>query len=256
MQTDRHSTRRPRPRGAPPEKGMTLSFQSAPEDMVVGITFLLRDRCARAYWKKVVTTISHRALFSLASSSDGMEEMVRWEEWGPKATRIIVPSSFQWITAHAGQRWLSLESDGNNDYHKKLVIRDFSAARVRRATQSHSRRSSSFDSSTTSPHDSENHRSGVPRRHVIRGNGGESTTRWSPSSSSSSSPSSSSETCFATAFAKPSVVVSSELPFIETRVDATSDRAGCMILTDGSRLVAFVQTVSFKSFTLPPASFS
>ncbi|KAH9979411.1 hypothetical protein BGW80DRAFT_1455133 [Lactifluus volemus] len=68
MQTDRHSTRRRRRRGAP-EKTMALAFQSAPEDMVVGITFLLRDRCARAHWKKVVTTVSHRALFSLASSS-------------------------------------------------------------------------------------------------------------------------------------------------------------------------------------------
>jgi hypothetical protein len=240
MQTDRHSTRRPRGRGL--GRTTAVPFQSAPEDMVVGITFLLRDRCARAHWKKVVTTVSHRALFSLACP-DVMEEdgvaMVRWEEWGPKATRIIVPSSFQWITAHAGQRWLSLESDNNNNNNsKKLVIRDFSAARVRRASQSisHSRRSSSSSSfesivTTTSRHGGGENRS-VLRRRVIRGSG-KSTMRWS------SSP----ETCLA-AFAEPSVVVSSELPFIETCVESTSSRAGCMVLTDGSRLVAFVQTVS------------
>jgi hypothetical protein len=230
MQTDRHSTRRRRRRRREaPEKTMALAFQSAPEDMVVGITFLLRDRCARAHWKKVVTTVSHRALFSLASSSAADDRMmVRWEEWGPKATRIIVPSSFQWITAHAGQRWLSLESDNNNNNNndKKLVIRDFSAARVRRASQS----PSSFDSSATSSHGTSS------RRRVILGNG-------------KSSSSSSTETGFTTpAFAEPSVVVSSELPFIETCVDTTSDRAGCMVLTDGSRLVAFVQTVSFFFF--------
>jgi hypothetical protein len=53
-------------------------------------------------------------------------EIVPWEEWGPRAARVISPPTFHWITAHAGQRWLSLEDD-------KLVIRDFSTARVLRA---------------------------------------------------------------------------------------------------------------------------
>jgi hypothetical protein len=168
-QEERH--RAPPARRAP----APLPFHSAPEDMVVGITFLLRLRGAHAIWKKVVTTISHRALFALAASErcptdddddgddddyceveegeaddgacggeegqrgeDGANEdededevrvgqaVVPWEEWGPRAARVISPSSFQWITAHAGQRLLSLESD-------TLVVRYFNAVRVRRA---------------------------------------------------------------------------------------------------------------------------
>ena len=92
--------------------------------MVVGITFLLRQLGPQTIWRKVVTTISHRALFALADDDNNDE--VPWEEWGPSAARVIAPDLFQWITAHAGQRWLSLEADS-------LVIRDFSAVRVRRA---------------------------------------------------------------------------------------------------------------------------
>jgi hypothetical protein len=53
-------------------------------------------------------------------------EIVPWEELGSRAARVILPPAFHWITAHAGQPWLSLEDD-------KLVIRDFSTARVLRA---------------------------------------------------------------------------------------------------------------------------
>ena len=53
-------------------------------------------------------------------------EIVPWEEWGSRAARVIFPPAFHWITAHAGQPWLSLEDD-------KLVIRDFSTAWVLRA---------------------------------------------------------------------------------------------------------------------------
>jgi len=170
MQTDGYCPRHRDPEGlqqqrqrparvrAPPP----LMFHSAPDDMVVGITFLLRLRGPRPSWKKAVTTISHHALFALADAGTGtgrttsrydredgddgnregerrqdqegcvgvgeMEagEIVPWEEWGPRAARIISPRTFHWITAHAGQRWLSLEDD-------KLVIRDFSTARVLRA---------------------------------------------------------------------------------------------------------------------------
>jgi hypothetical protein len=119
---ERH--RAPPGRRAPP----ALPFHSAPEDMVVGITFLLRLRGAHAIWKKVVTTISHRALFALAASErcptddddgddceidegeaddgacggeDGANEdededevrvgqaVVPWEEWGPRAARHL-----------------------------------------------------------------------------------------------------------------------------------------------------------------------
>jgi hypothetical protein len=94
--------------------------------MVVGITFLLRQRGPETNWRKVVTTISHRALFALADADGNNDCEVPWEDWGPSAARVIAPDLFQWITAHAGQRWLSLEAD-------RLVIRDFSAVRVRRA---------------------------------------------------------------------------------------------------------------------------
>jgi hypothetical protein len=53
-------------------------------------------------------------------------EIVPWEEWGSRAARVILPPAFHWITAHAGQPWLSLEDD-------KVVIRDFSTSRVLRA---------------------------------------------------------------------------------------------------------------------------
>ncbi len=125
MQTDRHSERR---RAAAPQRPVPpIPFHSAPDDRVVGITFLLRRVGPQTVWKKAVTTISHRALFALAGcEGGGADVVVPWEEWGFHAARVIAPSSFQWITAHAGQRWLSLESGG-------LVIRDFSAVRVRRA---------------------------------------------------------------------------------------------------------------------------
>jgi hypothetical protein len=130
--------------------------------MVVGITFLLRLRGPCPSWKKVVTTISCRALFALADTGTGTgrttswydeedgdagsreeadqgqeqecvgvpvgeveeAEIVLWEEWGPRAARVrlISPHTFHSTTVHAGQPWLSLGD--------KLVIRDFSTARV------------------------------------------------------------------------------------------------------------------------------
>jgi len=256
MQTDRHTERQ---RQAPPPQPeddaeeaearpvrapAPLPFHSAPEDMVVGITFLLRLRGPRAVWKKVVTTVSHRALFELAADegcplddssdeegdddeddddedadADGGREspiergqvLVSWDEWGPSAARVISPSSFQWITAHAGQRWLSLESD-------RLVIRDFSTVRVRRA---HARReggraeggggAAADGGGGAAP--SASAFDGAQR--VIRGGSG---------------------TCFLGD-------VVSELPFVETHVDAR-EHARDMVLTDGERLVAFVRAVS------------
>ena len=227
QQEGQHPTRAPAP----------LTFHSAPEDMVVGITFLLRLRGPRTHWKKVVTTISHRALFELAadrpndgdtiddsdddeddgsgSDSGGEEEgglrkaatgvgvPVPWKKWGPRAARVILPSNFQWITAHAGQRWLSLEAD-------KLVIRDFSTVRVRRAR-----------AQARGPADARNDDSdggAAPAQTFIQGG----------------------STCF-----KEDVM--SELPFLETSVDARG-RAGDMVLTDGERLLAFVGVVSSKLF--------
>ena len=277
MQTDRHYERRPRTMSTAAiqrrqrhreqeleeeeeqgeEQPSPLPFHSAPEDMVVGITFLLRERGPRAIWKKVVTTISHRALFALASTfddpptydgaeddgdddDDGEEEEVEveveeeevpWEEWGPSSARVIAPPSFQWITAYAGQRWLSLESD-------KLVIRDFSAARVRRAiTRPRARRTSAeLLCGNLSANDNTNrddNRRGYGRGYEHRrrhsaakgcGNG------WSLG-------------CFAEE-------VVSELLFLETRIDAPG-RDGAMVLTDGERLVAFVRKVSFTTSTPP-----
>lgn len=203
MQTDRHSGRR---RAAPPQRPPSpLPFHSAPDDMVVGITFLLRKLGPQTIWTKVVTTISHRALFALAAAEDdgvsgGGDVVVPWEEWGPRAARVIAPSSFQWITAHAGQRWLSLEAN-------KLVIRDFSAVRVRRAVAA--ARDGGGDSGT-----------GVgtgsvlpPTQTVIRGG----------------------STCFAHD-------VTSALPFVEKYVNAPGGEYS-MVLTDGERLVAFVRTI-------------
>jgi hypothetical protein len=263
MQTDRHNER-PRqvlPQREDADKGADearpvrapapLPFHSAPEDMVVGITFLLRLRGPRAVWKKVVTTVSHRALFELAADEvcpldgacsdeedsdddddddedddegegdgDGDREcpiergrvLVPWDEWGPHAARVISPSSFQWITAHAGQRWLSLESD-------RLVIRDFSAVRVRRAHfRGRSRATTEGDGGGTAADGSDGgaaFESGDEAQTVIRGGSG---------------------TCFLDD-------VMSELPFVETHVDAR-ERTRDMVLTDGERLVAFVRAVS------------
>jgi hypothetical protein len=249
--------RPPPPRRAP----APLPFHSAPEDMVVGITFLLRLRGPHAIWKKVVTTISHRALFALAAGErfpadgddddceveegegddgpcggeegqageDGANEdededevqvrvgqaVVPWEAWGPRAARVIAPSSFQWITAHAGQRWLSLESD-------RLVIRDFSAVRVRRA-RARARARISANIRQGGDDDS------PP---------GDGTTRAATAAAAESVIRGGAGTCF-----KDDVV--SSLPFVETHVSAserTRDRD--MVLTDGERLVAFVRAVS------------
>lgn len=214
MQTDRHSARR----GAAPvlRPPSPLPFHSAPDDMVVGITFLLRQLGPQTSWRKVVTTISHRALFLLAAADDNNDNdhddndsvvVVPWEEWGPRAARVIAPSSFQWITAHAGQRWLSLEAD-------RLVIRDFSAVRVRRAVAA--ARAAATSDCTARDGD------GVPvlppAQTVISGG----------------------SACFAHD-------VASALPFIETRVNAPG-REYSMVLTDGERLVAFVRAVSGRRF--------
>ncbi|KAI0246241.1 hypothetical protein BJV78DRAFT_175191 [Lactifluus subvellereus] len=295
MQTDRHCERRPRTttttsaaaaaaaiqrrqRHQEREQGQEeeeqgeeqparLPFHSAPEDMVVGITFLLRKRGPHAIWKKVVTTISHRALFALASTFDdpptqndsdgsegdgeedaedaeeegeegGEEEEVPWEEWGPSAARVIAPPTFQWITAYAGQRWLSLECDN------KLVIRDFSAARVCRASvRARARRrqtSAELRGNHTHHHHHNNNNNynnnnngndngpGHRRRDSAKGSGG-----WSSG-------------CFAED-------VVSGLPFLETRVPVdVPGRAGAMVLTDGERLVAFVRSVSLTATLREP----
>ena len=276
MQTDRHNERQ---RQAPPPQEdeeeaadarpvrapAPLPFHSAPEDMVVGITFLLRLRGPRAVWKKVVTTVSHRALFELAADegcplddcsdeegddddeddededadadADGGREspiergrvLVPWDEWGPNAARVISPSSFQWITAHAGQRWLSLESD-------RLVIRDFSTVRIRRAR---ARGRARAQTSTARREGKREVRDGaatdggaasasdeVQQQRVIQGGSG---------------------TCFLND-------VVSELPFVETHVDAR-ERARDMVLTDGERLVAFVRAVSQPCRQNPPFFF-
>lgn len=260
MQTDRHIERRRRrrapeevpsqdPERPEPERAPgLLPFHSAPEDMVVGITFLLRLRGPHAVWKKVVTTVSHRALFALAAAAepeecplDGCDEgddivgdgkgetgegttveqpwervVVPWEEWGPGATRVIAPSSFQWITAHAGQRWLSLESG-------QLVIRDFSAARVRRARTRRARcapvSGNTCDDANDDRERDDGARTPTQTQSVVQGGSG---------------------TCFL------DDVVSS-LPFLETHVDAP-ERARDMVLTDGERLVSFVRGVSYASF--------
>ncbi len=266
-----------------------LTFHSAPEDMVVGITFLLRLRGPRAGWKKVVTTISHRALFALAdadrrrptytySKGDGdgdgsgegeqkqegegegeegegkvteedseegvmgeVVDIVPWEEWGPRAARVISPPTFHWITAHAGQRWLSLEDD-------KLVIRDFSAARVLRATRA-------TTTTTTSASSLDYH-----LRYHVGGDGSGTAPVLAPAQtrirghvhSQSQAPlqalggSMATTTCFGED-------VVSELPFLESRVDARGrGRVGDMVLTDGERLVSFVRMPMVSSLSFPP----
>ena len=241
MQTDRHAPHQSNPeapqqqqRPCPSRAPAGLTFHSAPEDMVVSITFLLRTRPPYQIWKKVVTTISHRALFALAdttvhschghtSGNGGREQQqdsdedsdengdggrtaagpvrvpvpVPWEEWGPRAARVITPPTFHRITAHAGQRWLSVE-DG------KLVVRDFSAARVRRAR-------------------------------ARAGGGGTvatTTTRiWSGTGGSGQD-------------------VVSGLPFLESREYflGAGAREKDVLLTDGRRLISFVRTVSTAVF--------
>ena len=255
MQTDRYSPcqsgmeaalhqqpQRQRPTRAP----AALTFHSAPEDMVVGITFLLRfhgpgphlQHGPRRTWKKVVTTISHRALFALAATGssshetcgedddageedleqeeeegeeEGGEETVPvpWEEWGPRSTRVISPPAFHWITAHAGQRWLSLEDD-------KLVVRDFSAARVRRARARAEASGAPSDSTTYLRHQTGDGTGAVLAPAQTRIPGGSACFRED---------------------------VTSELPFLETRVDSRG-RVGDMVLTDGERLISFVRVVS------------
>jgi hypothetical protein len=261
MQTDRYSPcqsgletalhqqqqQRQRPTRAP----AALTFHSAPEDMVVGITFLLRfhgpgqhlQHGPRRAWKKVVTTISHLALFALAATSsrsssyetfceedDAEEEVleqqedegedeggyetvpVPWEMWGPRSARVISPSAFHWITAHAGQRWLSLEDD-------KLVVRDFSAARVRRARARADASGAPNDSIAYLRHQAGDGPGAVPvpaQTHIPGGSA-----------------------CF-----REDVV--SELPFLERRVDSRG-RVGDMVLTDGERLISFVRVVSSSS---------
>ena len=272
MQTDRHNER---PRQVlPPREGADkgedearpvrapapLPFHSAPEDMVVGITFLLRLRGPRAVWKKVVTTVSHRALFELAAdevfpldddctdeedSDDGDDDdddeegdgdrecpiergrvLVPWDEWGPHAARVISPSSFQWITAHAGQRWLSLESD-------RLVIRDFSAVRVRRAH---------FRGRARAPSGSTARRDEGDGEGDGGGDGGAAVSAFASGDEAQTVVRGGSGTCFLDD-------VVSELPFVETHVDAR-ERTRDMVLTDGERLVAFVRAVSQKAISL------
>ena len=285
MQTDRHNER---PRQVlPPREGgdkgqeetrpvrapAPLPFHSAPEDMVVGITFLLRLRGPRAVWKKVVTTVSHRALFELAADEvcpldddcsddedsdedddddDGDDEegdgdgdrecpiergrvLVPWDEWGPHAARVISPSSFQWITAHAGQRWLSLESD-------RLVIRDFSAVRVRRAHFRGRARAASTGTTAARRDDEEDGGDAGGRGGGRDGRDGGAASAFASGDETQTVIRGGSGTCFLDD-------VVSELPFVETHVDAR-ERTRDMVLTDGERLVAFVRAVRAKAISL------
>lgn len=284
MQTDGYCPRQRDPevlqqqRQRPARAPSPLTFHSAPEDMVVGITFVLRLRGPHAGWKKVVTTISHRALFALADTGTGTgtgrttsrydeedgdddgsgegeqgqeqegegegeveeAETVPWEEWGPRAARVISPPSFHWITAHAGQRWLSLEDD-------KLVIRDFSTARVRAlraragagagvgagaaAHSALSRSSPAYLRYNNGNGATENGIASVPvpalapAQTRIHGHGRSQVQGGIGSTATA--------TCFGED-------VVSELPFIETHVDVRG-RAGDMVLTDGERLISFVR---------------
>lgn len=235
MQTDRHAPHQSDPetphqqqRPCPTRAPAALTFHSAPEEMVVGITFLLRTRPPYEIWKKVVTTISHRALFALAdttsrschrqTSGDGGREQqdsdgggtktvpvpVPWERWGPRAARVITPPTFHRITAHAGQRWLSIE-DG------KLVVRDFSAARVRRA---HARaRAGGGGGGETAA-------TAQAQARISGGSGG---------------------------FGQDVV---SGLPFLESReyFMGAKAREGDVLLTDGRRLISFVRVVGIAVF--------
>jgi hypothetical protein len=295
MQTDHYSPHQRNPEALQQQRQRLarapapLTFHSAPEDMVVGITFLLRLRGPRPSWKKVVTTISHRALFALAdtdrrrptymySKGDGdgsgegeqekekegeeegegkdteedseeeVVEIVPWEEWGPRAARVISPPTFHWITAHAGQRWLSLEDD-------KLVIRDFSAARVLKAsrvtttTTTTTTTTATTTTSASSPaYYLRDHVSGdgsgiapvlAPAQTRIRGHV-HSQALGGPMATT---------TCFGED-------VVSELPFLETHVDVRGrGRVGDMVLTDGERLISFVRMPMVSNPPSPPALF-
>ncbi|KAH9955668.1 hypothetical protein BC827DRAFT_830187 [Russula dissimulans] len=251
-----------------------LAFHSAPEDMVVGITFLLRHRDPRMmHWKKVVMTISHRALFALAAGADlstigsedhsgggggngnreggGGEEgerkseddeggegtvtrerevgmgTVPWEKWGPRAARVISPPMFQWITAHAGQRWLSLETD-------KLVVRDFSAARIQvQRARAHARARARARARSRA----------APRPDPDSTNDDDDNADNDVDPCGAGAVPSPAKTVIPRGLACFKEDVVSELPFVETRLD-TRVRAGDMVLTDGERLVAFVRAVS------------
>jgi hypothetical protein len=77
---------RQRPSRAP----SPLTFHSTPEDIVVGIAFLLRLRGPCPSWKKAVTTISHHALFALAGTGTGTGRTTSWydeEDGDAKRTR-------------------------------------------------------------------------------------------------------------------------------------------------------------------------
>jgi hypothetical protein len=251
MQTDRHFNCRRDPEMSlrdqdqesvqPMRAPAPLPFHSAPEDRVVIITFVMYTADdSIADWKRVVTTVSHRTLFALAAEelpSNGLQlgpdrtagngagggegegkgtvkrkregMMVPWEEWGPRATRIIPLSLDQSIMAYAGQRWLSLNFD-------KLVIRDFSAARVRHA-RAHFR---SFSTYTGEDNNEREEKDAVAAGAVIQGGSG---------------------SCF-----KEDVV--SLLPFLETRVDVpqfgSREFFDEKLLTDGERLIIFQPGVS------------
>lgn len=259
MQTDGYCQRQRNPdvlqqeRQRPPRAQSPLTFHSAPEDMVVGITFLLRLRGLHAGWKKVVTTISHRALFVLADTGrttsrydeeDGDEEqgqeqeggvgvgevaeaeVVPWEEWGPRAARVISPPTFHWITAHAGQRWLSLE-------HDKLVIRDFSTARVLRARAGATAHTNGYGYNNENGAAENGTTPAAPVPVPVLAPAQTRIHGHRRSQVQDRSPSASATTCFGKD-------VVTELPFIETRVDVHG-RAGDMVLTDGERLISFVR---------------
>lgn len=172
----------------------------------------------------MVTTISHRALFALAAAGEdesaNSDVVVPWEEWGPRAARVVAPSSFQWITAHAGQRWLSLEEG-------RLVIRDFSAVRVRRAVAANAAAAAAtVGDCDVDADDADGDTVPVP---VV--------------------PPTETETVITGGSACFAHDVASALPFIETRVDAPP-REYSMVLTDGERLVAFVRSVSGRNALL------
>lgn len=299
IQTDRYCPRQRDPevlqqqRQRPARAPSPLTFHSAPEDMVVGVTFLLRLRGLTPSWKKVVTTISHRALFALADTGTGTgrttsrydeedgddgrgegeqgrereregcvgvevevvveAKIVPWEEWGPRAARVISPPTFHWITAHAGQRWLSLEDD-------KLVIRDFSTARVHvlraragagmgagaGAAAHHTFISGSPAYLRYNDHNAGKNEDGATDNGTVPvpALAPAQTRTHGHGRSQVGSFASTTMTCFGED-------VVSELPFIETRVDVRG-RAGDMVLTDGERLISFVRMVSRPRLVIPP----
>ena len=162
-------------------------------------------------------------------------EIVLWEEWGPRAARVISPPTFHWITAHAGRPWLFLDD--------KLVIRDFSTARVLGSREAR-------DAGTAAAHHILS-RSPAYLHYYYNNNagknedGGATVLVLSPAQTrirghhrsqvQSGGLSSSNGTCFG----EDAVT---ELPFIETRVQVRG-RAGDMVLTDGERLISFIEIV-------------